>query len=114
MIAKFCRLFRKSPYSPGERRLMELHFALEATFLTHMENIVTQLDDLKAAETRREASDARLEAKLKTVSDQLGSLIASNGDSIPAADIAAVVTAMNAETDKTDEAGADETPPPAA
>ncbi len=68
--------------------------------------LMTVLEDLKAAEARREASDAKLEAKLKTVSDQLAALLAANGDSIPAADVAAVVTAMNAETDATDAAGA--------
>lgn len=93
--------------SAGERRLMERLNSLSIITNLTLENTMTAIDDLKAAETRREASDARLEAKLKTVQDQLAALIAANGDSIPAADVQAVVAAMNAETDSTDAAGAD-------
>lgn len=96
-----------NPYSAGERRLMERLNSLSIITNLTLENTMTALEDLKAAETRREASDARLEAKLKTVQDQLAALIANNGDSIPAADVQAVVAAMNAETDSTDAAGAD-------
>lgn len=109
------RRLLENPYSAGERRLMERLNSLSIITNLTLENTMTALDDLKAAETRREASDARIEGLLKSVSDQLAALIATNGDSVPAADLQAVVDAINAETDKVDAASDAATPqPPAA